>query len=84
VGDIKTIFNFIYFYILIKQTKAFISKTFDGYETRIQTYLATIYAADTIYEQKVDKIKLTKYEEKMLQNMPIKLLTNHLSLVHYN
>ena len=50
VGDIKTIFNFIYFYILSKQTKAFISKTFDG--TRIQTYLATIYAADTIYEQK--------------------------------
>ena len=28
--------------------------------------------------------KLTKYEEKMLQNMPIKLLTNHLSLLPYN
>ena len=34
--------------------------------------------------KKVDKIKLTKYEEKMLQNMPIKLLTNHLSLLPYN
>ena len=47
-----------------KQTKAFISKTFDGYGTRIQTYLATIYAADTIYEQKSWQNKTDKIWRK--------------------